>query len=165
MAKINRSDVIQKAVNELAFSTSSDKIPTETLDKVQLTYDLNKKFSNFLKSETSPITGTITITLPSVSAGAETYLTGISIGITKDATCDNALGAINLSIIPADTNVAVTFLRIPVLTLTAQSENKTLSLAYPLKVKNGSTITSSMSYTAGLASREISVVGFTTSSN
>jgi len=165
MAKINRSDVIQKAVNELAFSTSSDKIPTETLDKVQLTYDLNRRFSNFSVAFGTTTTGTLTLTLPNVSASSDTYITNLNFGMAKDATCDVAIGSIGVSITPADTNVASLILRIPTLTTTAQSENSIMDFPYPLKVKNGSTINVATTYTAGLMSRYVSVVGFTTSSN
>ena len=165
MARINKSDIIQKAVNDLAISTSTDKIPTETLDKVQLTYDLNRKFSTFASFGSAVITGAMNIALPNVSVGSETYITGLTLGLVKDATCDVAIGSVGLSVTPYDSNIATSFLRIPILSLTAQSENVRIDFAYPFKVKSGSTITSTNSYTVGLMSRTCGITGFITSSN
>jgi hypothetical protein len=165
MAKINRSDVIQKAVNDLAISTSTDKIPNETLDKVQLTYDLNNKFSQFVVGVTGNATGTLTTNLPNVSSSGETYITALQLSLIKDVVCDQAQGLISLSLTLDKTNLSTIILSIPVLTLTAQSENVFLSLPYPIKVKNNSAITCAASFTAGLLTRNVRVMGFVTSSN
>ena len=165
MARINRTDVIQKAVNDLALSQSSDKIPNETLDKVQLTYSLNKKFSSFVSYGSANTTGTMSLGTPAVSVGAETYLTGITASFAKDATCDLATGSIGLSIIPAESNVATTILSFSVITLTAQNQTLSMSLPYPLKIKGGSAISFASTFSLGVLTRSLSAVGFTTSSN
>ena len=165
MARINRTDVIQKAVNDLGISMSGEKIPNETLDKVQLTYSLNKQFSGFLASSSQTTTGTFSVTMPTVSAGAETYITAIQFGLIKDATCDIASGTVLVTCTPAEAGISKNLILIPVLTLTAQSENITLSLPYPLKVKNAANISVGGTFTVGALSRAINVVGFVTSSN
>lgn len=165
MARINRTDIIQKAVNDLAFSTSTDKIPTETLDKVQLTYDLNRRFSSFIVSTGQSTSGTITLALPSISAGAEIFLTSINYSFVKDATCDTATSALSISVTPDASNVATQILRPSVLTLTAERDGGILSLPYPLKVKPGTSITMLGSFTAGAMRRDLTATGFITSSN
>jgi hypothetical protein len=165
MARINRSDVIQKAVNDLAISTASEKVPNETLDKVQLTYDLNKNFSNFILTTTATTTGAISIVMPTVSAGGEIYITGIQASMIKDATCDQATGRLTIQITPDSTNVGGTIMAIPILTLTAQSESLVYSLPYPVKVRPGSSATIIGTYTVGTMARSLSIVGYTTSSN
>lgn len=166
MARINRSDVIQKAVNDLALQPAADKIPSETLDKVQLVYYLNKQFSSFAGNATATTNTAATITLPSISAGGETFITGIHASYVKDSTCDIAIGQASITLIPAETNVAVAPIKFPLLTLTAQQESEFLSFPYPIKVKNASAVTfSTGTYTVGLLSRSVSVTGFTTSSN
>jgi len=165
MARINRSDVIQKAVNDLAISATTDKVPNETLDKVQLTYSLNNHFSSFLIAGNQTTTGTFTATLPTVSAGSETYLTAITLSMAKDATCDVATGSVALSVRTTDNNTLTVILRIQCITLTADAQTVTLSLPYPLKLVNGSTASCTGTFTVGAMSRGFTLTGFTTSSN
>jgi len=167
MVRINRSDVIQKAVNDLGISTSGEKIPNETLDKVQLTYDLNKKFSTFILSGSQSTTGQISVTLPTVSAGGEIYLTGLNVSYIKDATCDIAtsVSALALNVTPDASNVSISIFRPTTITLTAQSSDVSIALPYPLKLKVGTTVTMSGTFSAGVLARSVSIIGFTTSSN
>lgn len=165
MARINRSDVIQKAVNDLAISTSSDKIPNETLDKIQLTYDLNKKFSNFIFAFGQSTSGTFNNAFPSVSAGSEIYLTAVTMSYAKDAACDIATGNIALSVTPDSSNVSTILLRSSVITLTAQNSDITLSFPYPIKIKAGSPLVVSGTFSLGVLRRDFTAVGFITSSN
>lgn len=165
MAKINRSDIIQKAVNDLAISTANDKVPTETLDKVQLTYGLNKKFSEFVFYDLQSTSGSVVATLPNPGDRGEVYLTSISLGMIKDVACDIATGTVRADVVPAKYGVSKTLLSIPVITLTAQNNFITLSLPYPLKIKSGTNVTISGSYTAGVMSRTVSGTGFIVSSN
>jgi hypothetical protein len=164
MARINRSDVIQKAVNDLAIS-GNEKIPNETLDKVQLTYSLNKKYSSFSLGFGQSTTGVSTATLPLVSPGSETYITGLNLSFIKDAACDIATGNLTLSVVLDQSGVSTNIIRLSVLTLTAQSENVSLSLPYPLKVKNNTNISVTGSFTLGNCRRDYNIIGFTTSGN
>lgn len=165
MARINKSDIIQKAVNDLALSTSSDKIPTETLDKVQLTYDLNKKFSNFVIQAFSSTTGSLAITFPTIGANQEIYLTSLDLGIAKDATCDVATGSTAAKITPDASNISTTILQIPIITLTAQNWVSHIDLSYPLKLKPNVAGTIAGTFTVGTFCRSFSATGFITTSN
>jgi len=165
MARINRSDVIQKAVNDLALSASDEKIPNETLDKVQLVYSLNKQFSSFILQGNQATTGTISTSMPNISAGGEIYLTGCTMSIAKDATCDTASGKLSLQVTPDFSNVANNLLSISVLTLTAQSESIAISFPYPLKIKAGTSITLAGAFTVGAMTRSFSAYGFISTSN
>jgi hypothetical protein len=163
--RINRSDIIQKAVNDLASSASGEKIPNETLDKVQLTYGLNRQFSSFVSSTSITTTGTLSLTLPSVSAGAEIYITGITASFAKDATCDIATGRIAVSVTPDASNVSTNIFNFAVLTLTADAQTVVYTFPYPLKVRAGATPQITGTFTVGALTRALSVVGFTTTSN
>lgn len=165
MARINRSDIIQKAVNDLGLSAADAKVPNETLDKVQLTYNLNRQFSTFIVASGSSSTGTFNTALPTVSTGSETYLTGVTLSFIKDSTCDIATGAVQVSITPTDSNVASVIINAAVLTLTAQDKDVFLALPYPFKVKNASNISVSGTFTVGAMRRNVSAFGFVTSSN
>lgn len=165
MARINRSDVIQKAVNDLAISGNTDKIPNETLDKVQLTYDLNRKTSSFIITGGQSTTGSIIAAFPTVSIGAETFITSVHLSYNKDATCDIATGTLNLAITPELTGLSTALVRCSIITLTADKDNIVLTFPYPLKVKNGSTITYAGTFSLGVLRRDYEIIGYTTSSN
>ena len=165
MARINRSDVIQKAVNDLALSVSDEVIPNQTLDKVQCVYSLNKQFSSFIISSQSASTGTLTLTMPTVDSRSEIYITGADFDMVKDATCDIATSTIGLGCTPDSQGIAKTLLGISVLTLTAQQQHAHVDFAYPIRVKNNTNLTVGTTYSLGLMSRSASVYGFITSTN
>jgi hypothetical protein len=166
MARINRTDIIQKAVNDLAISTSTDKVPNETLDKVQLTYDLNRKFCNFVSSFESGTTGSITATTPTISSATQRiFLTSIDCHLIKDATCDLTTGAVNVILTPADQGVTKIIALFSTIALTAQSEHITLALTYPLELKPNTSVIVGGTFSLGVCRRSIAITGFTTSSN
>jgi len=165
MARINRSDIIQKAVNDLAISTTTDKIPNETLDKVQITYDLNRKFSNFLVSNGTGTSGTMTTTMPTIDTRGEIYLTGITFALIKDATCDIATGLITIKVTPENQGIAKDIMIFPVITLTAQQYNAEFSLPYPLKLKPNTNISVTGTFSLGVMQRSCCAVGFISTSN
>ena len=165
MARINRTDVIQKAVNDLALSTSDEIIPNQTLDKVQCTYSLNKQFSTFVGSVSSIATGTMTLTPPSTDPRTEIYLTSIDFDMIKDAVCDLATGVLNIQVTPDQQGIARTVLSISVITLTAQTGHAHVDFAYPLKIQQGTSVTCSATTSLGVLSRSLTITGFRTSSN
>jgi len=165
MARINRSDIIQKAVNDLAINTSSDKVPTETLDKVQLVYSLNKQFSSFVSSTTRTTSGTGTLTLPTIDSRSEIFITSIDYNLIKDSTCDVATGGLVVTLTPNESGVASSVLSQGVITLTTQSEHSHVDFAYPLKIKPNTNATFTGTFSLGVCLRSLSITGFTTSSN
>lgn len=165
MARINRSDVIQKAVNDLAISISSDKVPTETLDKVQLVYGLNKHFSTFVAQAASTATGTLTMTMPTIDSRSEIYITSADFDMIKDATCDQATAAIGAACTPFEQGISKTFLQISTITLTAQNGRAHIDFAYPLKLKPNTNITANGTFTVGAMVRSLNCTGFIVSTN
>jgi hypothetical protein len=165
MARINKSDVIQKAVNDLALSQSTDKIPNETLDKVQLTYDLNKKFSSFVSSNSRTTTGALTVTLPVIDARSEIFLTSLDFDYIKDATCDSATGAQGVQGTTAFSGILSNIALYNVVTLTAQNGHIHYDFAYPIKMVSNTTLTNSASFTVGVFLRSLSATGFISSTN
>jgi len=159
MARINRSDVIQKAVDDLAFSASEDKIPNETLDKVQLVYSLNKQFSNIVRSSTVATTQS-SLTLYSVGASEDFYLTSIQLSNMSDATADNT--TINISgTVDGASRVLATLRK---LTTTAFNDSIFLSFNYPIKIDKGTNITLANAFTVGASTTGVSIAGIKLSS-
>lgn len=165
MARINRTDIIQKAVNDLAISTSTDKVPNETLDKVQLTYDLNRKFSSFILNNSKSTTGTTSLTLPTIDARSEIYLTSLDFHVVKDATCDVASGLSALNATSDFQGIGKSLVAISILTLTAQDQHVHVDFAYPLKLKANTNLTFGNTFSVGNMIISASVTGFITSSN
>lgn len=100
-----------------------------------------------------------TQTAATTDANKVTYITGLTLGIIKDATCDIATGSI--SVVTTIDGVAQSITGIPVLTLTAQNNYVEIIFANPLKIDKNVTITLTGSYTAGNMSRLLHVYGYT----
>lgn len=165
MAKINRSDVIQKAVNELAISIANDKVPTETLDKVQLTYNLNETYSSFVAHNGQASTGTLTVALPTIESRNEIYLTSVDFHIIKDAANDCATSDATINCTPFYHGSVKSIAGVSLITLTAQEQHIHIDFSYPLKLKPNSTLYTASTFGAGVMRRFLSCTGFIVSSN
>lgn len=163
MARINRSDQIQRAVNDLGISAASEKIPNETLDKVQLTYDLSQILPNKVATAASSVSSG-SGTAFTASSTADTYITGIALSIVKDSTCDMATGVI--AIRATIDGTLKNILSLALLTLTAQNQTAVMTFPNPLKVSRGGTVGYlAPTFTVGTASFSVNVNYFQTSSN
>jgi len=161
MAKILSSSVIQRAVAGL-FLDQNDKIPSETLDKVQLTYDLNPNFANVVSSSNTTITGDITIyTTPTAR---DFYLQSIIASYVKDATCDLSTGG-NIIVSGTAGGISRRFVVFPVITLTAQSQMVSIVFPKPIKLDKGTTIIMSGGFSVGVLVKSCQITGFEDSSN
>lgn len=165
MARINRTDIVQREINDLALSATTDAVANETSDKVVLTYGLNARNSDFCAGTSNTNTGNITITMPTVSASSEVYLTSVNISLAKDVTCDMATGVVTLQLTPFKSGIATDAFKLPVLTLTAQNSILSVSLPYPLRLKANTNMTLTGTFTAGLCSRAATFTGYVVSSN
>lgn len=109
----------------------------------------------------APATGAQSISVATIgNTNNDYYISDITLTITKDAACDIATGAINLTVTPFDTNVATIVLGIPILTLTAQSQSASIHLTHPLKIARNTTMSLSGTFTAGLCVRRCDINGY-----
>lgn len=161
MTRVNRTDVIQKAVNDLAFSQSGEKIPNETLDKIQLVYSLNNEFANVVIGANQSTTGSFTIY--TTSASKDFYLSSITASFAKDSTCDIATGAINITANVGGISRALA--GFSVITLTAQANNLQITFAKPIKIDKSAAIAIGGAFTLGVMARFLSISGIERSSN
>jgi len=162
MGRINRSDIIQKEVNDLGIV--QDQVAVETSDKVVLTYNLNASATRFIGSTSATTTGALSVTLPTVSTGSQTFITSLCVSFSKDASCDVATGTLNTTVVPFDSAVTSNILRQAVITLTAESDTIAITFPHPILVRNASAVTYGGTFSAGAMARSLSVSGFTTSS-
>jgi hypothetical protein len=158
MAKIENSDITQKAIKDLRLNAALEKMPLESSDKIVLTYPLNDSFSDISKF-TSSTASTGVATLYTTPTTKNFYLTNVNLGFIKDAACDVASGSLHLDSSVSGSTVRI--LQLPILTLTAQSENRSIILTPPLKIDRGATITkSSFTFAAGSGITSCEIVGF-----
>ena len=99
-------------------------------------------------------TGTTTI----FTATKRTYITGIQFDLQKDATCDQATGA--MALLATIDGASRTIMQISTITLTAQSKTITMDFSTPLLLEPGATITSAATYTVGVMCRAGTVFGY-----
>jgi len=161
MAKINRSDAIQRAVSGLGLNPSENAIPSDTLDKVQTTFDIDPRVN---KIESLPAESHIIRTAGNSSSGTSTtlyntpnlqgfdfFLTSLTLSMIKDATCDAATSSTaGVRIGTTISGTARSLLIIPTLTLTAQYSIIYMPFPTPIKVdKNVIINITNATFTAG----------------
>lgn len=161
MATIYNSDLSRELIDGAKLQLSRDKIPTELAEKVVPVMEVNPKLLrrvNLIKNVSGTTTGALTVwTTPT---DVDFYLTGVLLGVIKDATCDMATSQIAVGIIVD--GVSKRAVSIPILTLTAQAHVVNREYTVPVKVDRGTTISSTANaYTAGLCSREVIIQGYT----
>lgn len=113
--------------------------------------------SRIIRAAGSSTSGSITaLTTP---ADKDFYLTGCTLSMIKDATCDMATGAIALAV--TVDGVAQNPAAIAILTLTAQSQTVNVTFNPPIKVDRNTALSMGASYTAGTMRRFLGVYGYT----
>ncbi|KAF0247905.1 MAG: hypothetical protein FD167_2691 [bacterium] len=148
MARI-QSEIINKAIDDLKLDVARDKIPNETEDKVQITYELrdfkNKTAGVVRNFNTASTTGGLTVY--NVVADENFYLTSAFLGVESDATADNT----NVNITATIDGTARIILGTRKLTATAGKINISLSFPYPIKVDSNTTIVFINTFTVGVS--------------
>jgi len=121
------------------------------------TLDINPRYASFSKTAGSVTTGNAAIyTTP---LDKDTYITSITVGYIKDATCDTATSISN-GVFTVIDGLTTYIVPVPCLTLTAQSYNFNVVFPYPMKIDRGVAVVFSGSYTAGSCARVANITGF-----
>jgi hypothetical protein len=160
MARINRSSVIQKAVNDLGISAAGEKIPNETLDKVQLIYKLNPEYSNIVRNFDKSTTGSSTIY--SVGSKEDFYLTSITLAATADVVYDGTSVPVNATVDGVSRRLLV--LKHPA-TSAFGNVNTNIDYSHPIKIDKGTNITIAPSFSAGALLASVCITGISLTSN
>jgi len=162
MAQINNKEVMQKLAETANIQIAKEAIPNQLSEKIVASFETNPKLvylNQILGSGSSIVTGTLTVLTANVnSADKKTFVTGIDMGYIKDAACDVATGVISLSMTPF--NQPIKYIYFPVLTLTAQNENKFLLFDHPIRLHPGTGISFAVTFAAGNLSRNATVFGY-----
>lgn len=140
---------------------SHQNIISEVDREFQPTIETNPflaSFASVAESGLGSSTGT-SVTIYSTPSTTDFYLTGVSLAIIKDATCDTITGSI--SVTATVNGVSKSLVRIPHITLTAQTSELSISMVAPLKIDRNTNISiSAPSFTAGTFQRAATIQGF-----
>ena len=139
MATNNNSDLTKEIILAGRIQ-SSDSIPNQISNQIVPVIEVNPKIlKNDLILCASVKSTTGAQTALTTSATKDTYMTGFTWSIVKDATCDVATGSLSFTVID-ENNVTITPARIACLTLTAQNQTITYQFKNPVKLARSSII-------------------------
>ncbi len=159
MAKIQRNQVIQAIQNELQLSANADVIPSQTEEKLRVTYDVSDKYRKPF-SQYGILENSTSQTIFTTSSNEDTYITSVTLNITKNATAvarEFYLRATNYY-----TNSVQHLLSAFFLTLTATNQTLTLNFSTPFRCKRGTVVNLITENATGEVYMTASVAGFTT---
>jgi len=160
MPQNNNSDLTENLIRAGRLSVGADKVPSEFSEKVVYVADATPNFNRVIDvvSGANPTT-TGAATLYTTSTTKDFYLTNLRIGVIKDSTCDIATGII--SITANVLGVSKNILTIPVISLTAQSENANIQFeGRGMKLDRGAVVSISGTFSVGVMVRTASVFGY-----
>lgn len=160
--KIYNSDLTRSIVEATRLQSGVDSIPSELADRVIATIETNPKLlrdTTLIKNTSISTTGNQTIFTS--SATRDTFITGILLTATKDATCDVAIGQSFASIFTTINGATTTLAAFSGLTLTAQDKEIFIDFDKPLKIdKNVAVSIGGGAYTVGLNARAATIYGY-----
>lgn len=147
------SQIVQEIVNGLKLDSRIDKIPS-----IQPVFITNMKLVKNMEvaGTTRSISGTLTgITTPT---NQDFYLLGFDYDMIKDSACDLATGPLYIYIYQNGNQKPIYVC--PTITLTAQTQNKSIMFNHPIKIDKGTAITTNATFTAGTLIRTLNLYYF-----
>ena len=161
MVDIQSKEVIDKISDELKIQPSLE-IPRQLGKDIQLAYEVNPRIlTNLAVTLDRAASGGLTIF--TTDTERDTYITGVIHTFSKDVACDVASG-VNKITVEDVSGLSFAISEIAILTLTAEAETVHATLKHPIKLKKGSLVLlgGNNSFAAGLFSRAVTVIGYTT---
>lgn len=159
MVQIQNNDAIT-AIRDGARLSISEGYPQDLGKTVVPVMDMTPEFHRFdFPISANPVT-TGAVTVLTTLDRRQYYLTGVSMSLVKNATCDIATGQVGLTVVIE--GVTTTVCAIAVLTLTAEAREKTVIFKDPIKLDNASIISLTGTFTAGAMSRQVTIYGYET---
>lgn len=157
MAKIQNTEIIENGVQDLKLSRIADKIPTETSDKIILTYSLNKIKNGILSANSRSTTTGAGVTFFTASTTKRTFMTGILIAVSADVTADNTTITITAQTADGATKTVGGMIK---QTTTAYSDKLYLSFDEPIELLKGGLVRFINAFTVGASSSLYNLYGF-----
>ena len=157
----NYNSTLTKEIIEVGrLQQQKDSIPSEFSDKILYVADVNPKHARILNlcGNASKST-TAATTIFTTSSTKDTYLTGIGISWTSDATCDSTQYYVDC-VLDGQSSVTVLMLLLKQ-PLTAGNGVQYIEFAYPIKLAKGTTVRHGTTFTVGTTTMNMSFRGFT----
>lgn len=144
-------DIVLNIQDTLKLNPLTDAVPKAIVPTIQPTFEVHRKVSDQVSGLIATSTGVQT--LLTASATKDTYITGATLSIIKDSTCDMASGAVTITCVPNASGVSKNLVGIAILTLTAQADSISIAFPTPIKIARGSIVTMPGAFTVGACSR------------
>lgn len=149
--------IVNNIIDNLKINPITDIVPKTVLPTIQPVFEVERKVCDIVRGS---ITTSTSATIFTTSATTDFYLTGVTLGYSKDSLQDTATGRCNVNVFVNGT--AREILSLPFVTLTAQNDCFTLELSTPLKVDRNTAISLSRgASTAGTFALAGNIVGYT----
>lgn len=145
-------------IDILKLNPIQDIIPDYVRQDIQPVAEVDKPFCNIIRRGQSTTTGDINVfTTPT---DKDFYIYGVTLGFSKNATCDVATGTATSLFIVQD-GISNAILSLPGITTTAERDSISISFPRPLKVDRGTSILCTGTFTAGVMARAVTIFGYT----
>lgn len=157
MATIHNSDTIKELIQGGKVQTSFDKVPTELAEKIVPVMECNPKLLrriNLVFQQTA--TNSTSVTLYTTPTDRDFFVTSAQLGLIKDATSTSVSTTIS-AVVNGQT---IALLKIPSITLTAQSEVIANTYAFPIKIDRGSIIAVTNSTAVANVTANATITGY-----
>jgi len=159
MVDIQSKEVIDKMSEDLKVQPAM-MLPRLLGNQIMPTFSVNS--DNIITagglSDASVRTATGNLNAFTTPVTTDFFLTNITAGFVKDATCDVGTGGLTIScVIGGRTTTLYAF---PVITLTADGDHIELHFSPPIKLDRNTTVLMAGAFTVGVMSRSLHTAGF-----
>lgn len=156
MVEIHNTEVVNRISEEIKESNIA-LLPRTLANVIQPVLEVSgdKRKNTFVKNTSKSTTGTKT--LLTASSTQDTYIDSASMGFTCDATADSVAYILQLT---ADTGPATNVINIVKETTTATRDHQNIIFNPPLKLKRGTNVLISQTFTVGTSTQTGTITGY-----
>lgn len=141
MAKIHNTDLTHEIVEAAQLQLSRDKLPTEIADKVVPVIEVNPKlFRNTTLFKYKADTGSGG-TIFTTDSDKYTYITGVQMSLTKDVVSTITDARVGATLFSGE---VVRLMELSFLTTTIANKDMFVSFTNPVKLKQGTTVSTTL---------------------
>jgi hypothetical protein len=135
MVKIYQGEYTRKLSRDLRIAQAVNNVPDDLASEIQPVFVINYPFNIRNASTTTSSTSS---TLMTTRTDAETYVISASLAVIKDASATSVDTRLNVTSIEG---ALLPILRIPGISLTAQSETISINFPIPIRLGRGTAVT------------------------
>ncbi len=157
MVEIQNKQIIDD-ISEKTKISNIAMLPLNLSNNIQPVMEIGKNIEELIGiGSSSAVTGGFAI--HTADSTKDTYITSASLSVVKDGACDVSSGSINVSC--TIRGATRTILTLAVLTLTASSQQISISFPEPIKIDKSSVVSITGAFTLGAMVRAGTITGYT----